>query len=119
MNVKTAASNFAYYIKGLGFTVYLAKSGTYGFITDDTASRVLDFSFTGGGSLSGNYGPPSQKSGTGWRLEQEPHQLQTWADVHQALYERAPSWCGDGWSHYTTVEQHLKLYGDSSQYERI
>lgn len=114
-----AARDFAHYVKGLGFTVYLAKDGTYGFITDDTAERVLSFSFTDGGSLSGNYGPPSAKSGTGWRLEQAPHDLKTHADVRRALYEPAPRWCGDGWKRYTSVEQHLKLYGDSSHYTRI
>lgn len=114
-----AAREFASFITGLGFIVYLAKDGTYGFITDDTRTRVLSFSFTDGGTLSGNYGPPSTKSGTGWRLEQAPHNLQTAAHVKRALYEGAPGWCGDGWKHYTTVEQHLKLYGDSSEFTQV
>lgn len=113
------ARDFASYVKGLGFTVYLAKAGTYGFITDDAGERVLSFSFTDGGSLSGNYGPPSTKSGTGWRLEQAPHDLKTHTDVRRALYEPAPAFCGNGWKHYTSVEQHLKLYGDSSAFARI
>lgn len=116
---QTDASNFAHYVKGLGFTVYLAHAGTYGFITDDTGTRVLSFSFTDGGTLSGNYGPPSQTSGTGWRLEQAPHNLVTRDDVRRALYEHAPSFCGNGWKHYTTVAQYLKLYGDSSAYQQI
>ena len=119
MNTREQASNFAHFIKGLGFTVYLAKAGTYGFITDDIGSRVLSFEFTDGGKLSGNYGPPSQESGTGWRLKQAPHDLVTARDVTRALYALAPPWCGDGWTRYTNVEQHLKLYGDSSQYTKI
>ena len=94
---RDAALSFAHHVKGLGFTVYLAKSGEYGFITDDARTRVLDFSFTDGGSLSGTYGPPSQKSGTGWRLEQDPHDLKTAADVRRALYASPPHWCGNGW----------------------
>jgi hypothetical protein len=117
--VKPAASAFALHVKGLGFRAFLAKRGTYGFITDDTGSRVLSFSFTDGTSLSGNYGPPSQKSGTGWRLEQAPHDLVTAGDVRKALYEPAPHWCGDGWTRYTTLEQHLALYGSSSEYSEI
>jgi hypothetical protein len=117
--IKTQASNFAHFVKGLGFTVYLAKAGTYGFITDDTGERVLSFSFTDGASLCGNYGPPSQKSGTGWCLDKAPHQLQTQADVKRALYEHAPQWCGDGWTRYTSVEEHIKLYGNSSEYRKL
>ncbi len=114
-----AARDFARFIKGLGFTVYLAIDGTYGFITDDTADRVLSFSFTDGGTLSGNYGPPSAKSGTGWRLAQAPHDLRTREDVRRALYESPPAWCGDGWKRYTSVEQHMKLYGDSSEFTPV
>jgi hypothetical protein len=47
--VKPAASAFALHVKGLGFRAFLAKSGTYGFITDDTGSRVLSFSFNDDG----------------------------------------------------------------------
>ncbi len=119
MTINNDTMTFAGFIKGLGFTVYLAKAGDYGFITDDTGSRVLSFSFTDGGSLSGNYGPPSQKSGTGWRLEQSPSDLRTAADVRRALNASAPSWCGDGWTRYTSVSEHMKLYGDSSEFTRI
>lgn len=110
------AAQFAGFIRGLGFTVYMAKSGTYGFITDATESRVLSFSMTDGGSLSGNYGPPSRESGTGWRLEQHPADLKTAEDVKKALYETPPPFCGRGWKKFTTVADHLKEYGPSSAY---
>ena len=115
------ASSFAQHVKGLGFHVYLAKAGDYGFITDEAGSRVLTFSFSGtdGGSLSGNYGPPSQSSGTGWCLEQAPHELVTAEDVRRALNEAAPRWCGNGWKHYTTLAQYMKLYGDSSRFAQV
>src|SRR5687768_14168584 len=97
------ATDFAHRVKRLGFRVFLASSGTYGFITDDAGSRVLTFSFTdvGGPTLSGNYGPPSQKSGTSWRLLQTPYDLVTADDVRKALHTPAPQWCGDGWKRYT------------------
>ena len=119
MPAQSSASEWGHFIKGLGFRVYLAKARDYGFITDETGSRVLSFSFTDGGKLHGNYGPPSRASGTGWRLEQSPYDLHTAADVRRALYEHAPSWCGNGWSRYTTLEQHLKLYGDSSGFVEL
>ena len=119
MTRKNDASTFAAFIKGLGLTVYLARDREYGFITDDTGSRVLSFSFTDGGSLHGNYGPPSTKSGTGWRLEQSPNDLRTAEDVRRALYALAPGFCGDGWKHYTTVANHMKLYGDSSGFTQV
>lgn len=107
------------FIKGLGFDVYIAKSGTYGFITDEKQERVLSFSFTDHASLSGNYGPASRESGTGWRLDVDPWELKTAEDVHKALYASAPKFCGNGWKHYETVAQHLAVYGSSSKYVRL
>lgn len=116
---KQEIMDWARTIKGLGFSVYLAKSGTYGFIADEKAERVLSFSFTDGGSLSGNYGPASQQSGTGWRMDTGPYALTTYGDIHRALYTEAPAFCGKGWKHYTTVEQYLAMYGSSSQFTKL
>jgi hypothetical protein len=111
---------FAYFIKGLGFKVYIAKSGSYGFITDDTESRVLSFSFTAGGSLSGNYGPPSTQSGTGWRMNESPYDLKTAEDVRKALYANPPDWIrGRGWKYLSSVKQYLGEYGSSSGFTEI
>jgi hypothetical protein len=106
---------FADHIKSLGFTVYMATAAHYGFITDDTGSRVLSFNIRDG-SLGGNYGPPSRESGTGWRMETRTWDLKTAEDVHRALYAEAPSFAGKGWKNYTTAAQHLKTYGASSRY---
>ena len=108
-------ASFVERIKTLGFRVFVAERGEYGFITDETATRVLSWSFTDGGRLSGNYGPPSQECGTGWVLEGSPWDLQTGDDVKSALYEHPPHWIR-GWKHFTTVEQHLAMYGQSSRY---
>lgn len=109
---------FAERIKALGFTVYIAERGTYGFITDQTASRVLTFSMEDGGNLGGSYGPPSRESGTGWRMDIAPHHLNTADDVKQALYANPPEWLrGKGWRYLSTVAQYLAIYGSSSRFD--
>jgi len=109
-------------IKALGFRVFVAKDGegTYGFITDDTEARVLSFSCDGPwSSLSGNYGPPSRESGTGWQLDKVPGNLHTAADVRETLYAMPPAVAGKGWRHLTTLAQYLAMYGSSSKYKEV
>jgi hypothetical protein len=116
------ASEFGHYVKALGFRVFIAKEswrGGYGFITDADGTRVLSFSFTDGSSLGGNYGPPSKQSGTGWRMDETPYDLKNADDVKRALYADAPSFCGKGWKRYTTLAEHLAMYGSSSGYTEI
>ena len=114
------AREFAERIKALGFKVYMAEKGTYGFITDDSMSRVMGFEFDGlRSSLGGNYGPATQESGTGWQLSKNPEQIKTAEDVKAALYETPPPFAGKGWRYFTTVEQHLAVYGSSSKYVEI
>lgn len=108
---------FAKHITSLGFVVYIAENGDYGFITDETETRVLCFE-SKRFSLSGNYWPHSTESGTGWALKETMDQLLTKDDVHKALYRIAPEWCGHGFKTYTTVGQHLKVYGPSSRYTK-
>ena len=110
------AAEFAARVKGLGFTVYMAKNKTYGFITDAARERVLSFSVEDGGKLSGNYSPPSTQSGTGWRICEGLHGLKTAADVHAALYAQPPSFCGNRWKRFTTVKEYLDRYQDSSEF---
>jgi hypothetical protein len=106
-------------IKALGFKVYLAERGTYGFISDHEGTRVLSFSFNDGGSLHGNYGPPSYESGTGWRLYTTPWDMKTAEDVKAMLFATPPQYCGRGWKRFTTLNEHLLMYGKSSRYEEI
>lgn len=117
---QSQAIAFAKRIKALGFRVFLAENREYGLITNDDGSRVISFSFSSlGSSLSGNYGPPSRESGTGWRLSRSPESLRTVKDVQAALAETPPAWCGKGWRYMTTLEQHLKDYGASSRYYEL
>jgi hypothetical protein len=122
----TEAHEFAQRIKALGFVVYMAAGGHYGVISDDTGERVLSFSFPGvEDTLSGNYGPPSRESGTGWRMDQDPQSLRTADDVREALNACPPAWCrrasdqSGGWKRFTTLAEHLAAYGQSSKYRQI
>lgn len=116
----TAAHDFAQRIAAMGFAVYLASFGHYGFITDDNGSRVLSFAFSGyEDTLSGNYGPPSRESGTGWCMDKTPNALRNAYDVRVALYASPPLWCGKGWRNMTTLDAYLGMYGTSSKYRRI
>lgn len=112
--------DFVNRIKSFGFTVYLAERGTYGFITDDSNSRILAFSFTDGGNLGGAYGPPSKSSGTGWRMDKKPESLTSVEAINDALYATAPPWTSrngpKGWERYSTVADYLALYGSSSRF---
>ena len=112
------ARAFAEKIRDMGFTVYLAESGTYGFITDESESRVLTFSVRDC-SLGGTYGPPSKQSGTGWRMEEATWDLKMPEDVRRALYSAPPPWCGRGWKRLSDVRAYLALYGASSRFVRI
>lgn len=120
MNAKQeAAQKFANFVTSLGFVAYLAESGKYGFVTDESEARVLSFSFDDlAPSLSGNYWPPSTTSGTGWRMDATPGDLKTAEDVRAALYAHATPFCGNGWKRYSSVKDHLDLYGASSRYRR-
>jgi hypothetical protein len=123
------AREFAQFIKGLGFRAFVAggpggdgRRG-YGFITDAEGTRVLSYSMEG--SLSGNYGPPSRASGTGWQLPGSIWGLKTAEDVRAALYATAPDWIArgsenaSGFRYYCTLAQHLGMYGSSSKYQEI
>ena len=106
----------------LGFTVYLAERGDYGFLTDASESRTLNFSSDGG--LGGNYTPPSVHSGTGWRMDLTMSDLVDAESVRAALYAEAPRYTygsrGEkGWQRYSTVADLLALYGSSSRYARF
>jgi hypothetical protein len=117
-SIRDETEAFAKRISAMGFEVYIAQQRTYGFITDDKRTRVLVFSLNDMGSLGGAYGPPSTTSGTGWRMDIRPHQLQTADQVREALYSMPPSWSRGGWRYMSTVEQYLAQYDSSSKFTR-
>lgn len=116
---KQEVREWAEKIKDMGFRVFIAEKGTYGVISDAEGSRALSFQFDGPwSSLSGNYGPPAKESGTGWKMDLMPWQLNSAADVRGALYAMPPAFAGRGWKNMTTLDQHLKTY-ESSRYVEV
>lgn len=108
---KKMIHEFATKAHALGFTVYLADSKGYGFLTDDSRSRVLSFECEFGSiKLGGNY-KPATGCGSGWDMglvEWEP----TAEKIKAHLYAAAPNWANKS-PEYTTPEQYTKGYGSS------
>lgn len=122
------AREFAQFIKGLGFRVFVAKNDGprgYGFFTDAAGSRVVSFSMEG--TLSGNYEPPSRAAGTGWQMNDSIWSIKSRADAQRVLDATAPDFCrryregvpDSGFKRYATLADHLAKYGASSGYTEI
>jgi hypothetical protein len=120
MTKKELIAELAKALHGYGFTVYIAKSGDYGFYTD--GKSVVSF----GGywkfsiDFSGNYKPINSADGklvgTGWQIDKEVG-IPTLLEASDYLNALPPRWATDGLGVVkTTPEQHLKTYGVSSGY---
>lgn len=111
---KQLINNTAIALKNFGYDVYIAKSGEYGFYTN--GKRVVCF----GGQwnfcldFSGNY-LPSEQSGTGWQIA-NGRGIPTKEEAEFYINCNAPRWANNLNPIYTTPEQHLKTYGESSGY---
>jgi hypothetical protein len=120
-NYKTeAVAELAQSIKAAGFRVFIAKSGTYGFYTDEAGSRIVSFQFDlGGFKFSGNYKTDQPRStGNGWGFGEG---VDISASGLRSMFESTPpQWAvrGANWE-LTTLEQHLKTYQASSQYVEV
>jgi hypothetical protein len=103
-------------LDSFGFKVYLSKDKNYGFYTD--GKRVVCFGGTWNFSVdfSGNYAP-SKEGGTGWSIKNEQSSI-TRDQANDYIVADAPSWANKNPT-YTTPEQHLKTYGQSSGYEEF
>lgn len=99
-------------IKAAGFRVFIAKSGTYGFYTNEAGSRVVSFQADLGGiKFSGNY--KSKSCGTGWGLDDS-------MSFEAMIKAGAPHWATKGEAvQLVTLEQHLKIYQQSSMYTEV
>lgn len=99
-----------------GYIVYLSKNKQHGFYTD--GRRVVSFGGQWNFSLdfSGNY--RSQHCGTGWQIAKEQG-VPTKEQADYWINANAPSWTDNKNPVYTTPEQHLKTYGQSSGYEKF
>jgi hypothetical protein len=105
---KRIATEFANDCKQKGFDAYLAKRGTYGFISD--GKRVISFQVDLILSLSGNY-TPSIISGTGWKMKNG-------ISIEEAMTTDAPRWANTN-PVYTTPDEYLAMYQKSSEYVKL
>lgn len=114
---KELINELAQALKSYGYTVYIAKRGDYGFYTD--GQRVVSFGATLNYSLdyAGNYRTDtSNTTGTGWCIARDLSVIDE-ETAKQFIKAVAPSWATRGAKvHYTTPEQYLKTYGQSSAY---
>lgn len=115
-----AVAQLAQEIKAAGFRVFIAKSGTYGFYTDEAGSRVVSFQLDlGGFKFTGNYKTDQPRStGTGWGLGESASV--SVEGLRTMLESNPPQWAvrSANWE-LTTLEQHLKTYQASSQYTEL
>lgn len=109
-----AIAEIAAQLKSHGYTVYLAKDGMYGFYTD--GKRVVSFgSSLGITHFSGSYKTDYPGAGSGWRIADGLGSVS--AEAAKNMIEMyAPSWATRGATkvQYTTPEQYLKKYQESS-----
>ena len=80
-NYKTqAVADLAAEITAAGFRAFIAKSGTYGFYTDDNGSRVVSFQYDIEGiTFSGNYKTESPRTtGKAWNFSVAPISAVAW-----------------------------------------
>lgn len=115
-----AVAQLAQEIKAAGFRVFIAKSGTYGFYTDEAGSRVVSFQFDlGGFKFSGNYKTDQpRQTGTGWGMGES---VNVSAEGFRNMFEsNPPQWAvrGANWE-LTTLDQHLATYQRSSLYTEV
>lgn len=111
-NYKTeAVKELAAEIKEAGFRVFIAKSRTYGFYTNQEGSKIVSFQYDlGGFKFSGNY--KSKSSGTGWIMENN-------MSFVEMINSYVPNWATKEPVKLTTLEQHLATYQQSSSYVEI
>lgn len=121
MTYKTeAVAALAQEIKAAGFRVFIAKSGTHGFYTDEGGTRVVSFQFDlGGFKFSGNYkSDQPRQTGTGWGMGE--HASVSASGLKNMLESTPPQWAVRGANYrLTTLEQHLATYQASSVYTEI
>lgn len=100
-----------------GFRVFIAENGTHGFYTDEVGTRVISFQLNYlHPSFSGNYITDNPRStGTGWQIKDG-----TVDDYDDVFYEYPPAWAvGDAKWRYSTLQDHLDRYQQSSKYEEV
>lgn len=109
------AMKFAWNVKRLGFRVFLSESREYGFITDDSESRVLSFGTSYRMiNLSGNY-QPSTSHGSGWSIAKDLDVFQNREFIQKCLYMESPFKN----TVLSTVKDYMGRYNSSSKFTEI
>ena len=102
-------------IRNIGYRVFIAKGGTYGFYTDKKMEKVVSFCYDLGAIVySGNYkSNDGRRCGNGWRLSNEEN--------YQSMYNALPPQWAVGNAPYKlkTVKQYLKEYQRSSKFKEL
>lgn len=112
---RETAMKFAYNVKRMGFRVFLSESEEYGFITDETESRVLSFGASYGMiKLSGVY-QPNSGHGSGWGIAKELDVIQSKDFIQKCLYLPSPY----ASTKLSTVKDYLNRYQSSSKFNKI
>jgi hypothetical protein len=114
---KELIQHIAKNLHSFGYDVYLSADGRHGFYTN--GKRVVCFGGQWNFSVdfSGNY-LPTRTSGTGWSIANEQADI-TKEQADSYINPNAPRWTGNTSPIYTTPEQHLKTYGESSGYAKF
>jgi len=107
-----------------GYRVFISKTGTYGFYTDKEGSKVISFQMDlFSVSARGNYKTSAPKqTGQGWRITDcfscfNMDSSDNKDEADKVFNAYPPSWAlGSATFKYTTLERHLKEYGQSSGY---
>lgn len=118
-------SEFFEAMKAKGYRVFVANPSSrfnrfYGFFTKDGANIVSFQEDFGSMSVSGNYTTENPKqTGTGWQIASVS--LQSIVDNAETfLNASAPRWAHHGFKwRYTTLDEHLVMYGRSSKYQEV
>ena len=100
----------------LGFQVFIAEKGTYGYYT--AGDGVVSFQYDCGSiQLSGNYKTNQPKqTGGGWRMYDDSVVIDDKA-ITAAINAKPPRWAvGQANWELTTPEQYRASYQDSSRY---
>lgn len=101
-----------------GLRVWLSDDGEggHGFFSNQEGTRVVSFqNYFGMPRFTGNYGPPTRSAGTGWCIQDDIGSSESLSPLLNAY---PPSYCV-GWSYFTTVDQHLKVYGKCCRYKEV
>lgn len=113
-NREKAIKDVASEILMAGLRVFLAKSKTYGFYTDEKGTRTVSFQNVYFSVVfTGDY--ISTHSGQGWIIGNPSD------DYSEMLYSKAPHWAigNDPRWHYQTLAEHLEMFDRSSRYTEI